>query len=244
MPSALLTRRILIPQQAYYQKVLRIRPDNLILYQPMWEKGGSIAYDLSPQANNGAYTSLTLGQLGIGDGRTAPYFPGGAGFNNIYSAAFAADFGVTAGSISIWYRPANAAMLADGNSYRIISIRADVDNRIVWDKQAPANKYGGFYRAGAVSKGPNWSSSSLAWRHLYVSWDAVDDIVRVLLDGTQLGADLTGLGAWGGALANDACLVGADNTTPTIGWKGWLAHVAIWNVALSLGEAASLARPG
>ncbi|MFV1969356.1 MAG: hypothetical protein ACC628_28375, partial [Pirellulaceae bacterium] len=58
----------------------------------MWEASGSISDDLSPQGNDGAYTGVTLGQPGIGDGRTCPLFDGANDYNNIYSAALNTDF--------------------------------------------------------------------------------------------------------------------------------------------------------
>jgi hypothetical protein len=62
--------------QRYARKMLAVAPNNLIGYWPMWELAGNIAYDRGPEGNNGAYSGVTLGQPGIGDGRSCPYFDG------------------------------------------------------------------------------------------------------------------------------------------------------------------------
>ncbi len=50
----------------YFRKVLSHRP---IAYWPLWEASGSVAFDLAGNALHGAYTGVTLGQVGVGDGR-------------------------------------------------------------------------------------------------------------------------------------------------------------------------------
>jgi len=45
-----------------------------IAYWPMDEQSGTVAVDQSGNGRNGAYTAVTLGQPGMGDGRTAASF--------------------------------------------------------------------------------------------------------------------------------------------------------------------------
>jgi hypothetical protein len=53
----------------------------------MTEPAGAISIDQSNNGRNGAYTGVTLGATGIGDGRTSATFDGATSYNNIYSAA-------------------------------------------------------------------------------------------------------------------------------------------------------------
>ena len=56
----------------YYKKVLATEPANLLAYWPLNEGSGSVADNLEgTAARDGAYTGVTLGQAGIGDGWTA-----------------------------------------------------------------------------------------------------------------------------------------------------------------------------
>ena len=49
----------------YSEKVLALSP---IAYWPLWEAAGAVAEDISGNGFDGAYTGVTLGQTGIGDG--------------------------------------------------------------------------------------------------------------------------------------------------------------------------------
>ena len=108
----------------YYQKVLSYDP---IAYWMMDEKQGAVSYDMvtarNTGARNGAYTGVTLGQPGIGDGNTSPLFDGANDFTNIYSASFNAAFNGAEGTLGIWMRVFNVAVWTDGtgtDQFRIL----------------------------------------------------------------------------------------------------------------------------
>ena len=48
--------------------------------------------DISGNGFDGAYTGVTLGQDGIGDGNTCPLFDGANDFLDFYSAGFSSAF--------------------------------------------------------------------------------------------------------------------------------------------------------
>jgi hypothetical protein len=70
-------------RQEYATKVLSMRP---IAYWPLWEAGGAVANDLSGNGYHGAYTQATLGQMGIGDGRTGITLPGAGSWVDLWDA--------------------------------------------------------------------------------------------------------------------------------------------------------------
>ena len=125
-------------------------PSTLIGLWPMDESGGVISYDHSPENNNGAYTGVTLGQPGIGDGRTSPFFDGANDYNDIYSVAFNADFNPAEGSLQIWRMPFNVGVWTDAVIRYFIHLWADANNEIRILKAGAANTVFMDYRAGGV----------------------------------------------------------------------------------------------
>ncbi len=243
MPALVGSRRILLPQREYYQRVLRVRPDKLVGYWPMWESGGTIAYDLSPQANNGAYTGVDLGYGGIGDHRRAPFFDGTSDFNNIYSAGLAADFSGTEGSAIIWMKVNTVAVWTDGVARRSLRLsNSATSSEIVFQKRTTNNTLRIGYGANSVYQLADLTISTTDWFCASVTWSATANAVKIYINGSQQGAIQTGLDVWGvGALSTTLCTIGASSTTPTQPWYGWLAHCAIWNVALTADEVKALA---
>jgi hypothetical protein len=66
--------------------------------------------------------------------------------------------------------------------------------------------------------------------------------MRAYINGAQVGTTQTSLGTWSGALDSAQTCIGAANTTPASVHSGWLAHPAIWNVALTPAEVAWLSQ--
>ena len=83
--------------------------------------------------------------------------------------------------------------------------------------------------------------TSTDWMHLGLTWSRVADQVKVFYNGAQSGATATGLNAWAGVVTNTQCLIGAASTAPTLVTSGTIAHVAVWNRALTPAEIAALA---
>lgn len=241
MPNPIRVRR-LGSVESYARRVLRTRPGNFVGYWPMSETAGTVAFDLSPQGNNGAYTGVDLAQPGIGDGRVCPWFDGTNDFNNIYSAALNTDFNAAAGTMAAWAR-VNAASVWTDSGYRVVvQLRTDDSNQIYLLKQNTNNTIRALYRANNVTQSVDTTLSLTGWFHLALTWDTAADEVKAYLNGVQSGTTQTGLDTWAGALDSTLCHVGAYSTVPASIWHGWLAHVAIWNAALSAGEMAYLLR--
>lgn len=225
----------------YDLKVIDTFGSSLLAYWPLWELSGTTASDVSGNARNGVYTGVTLAQTGIGDGRTAAYYGGDGDRTNIYSASLAAAFGATEGTLMVWAKANNAGMWTDSTTRRLVYLSADVNNRIIINRDTTANTLSIFYIAGGTNKNRAITISSTAWNCYVITWSKSADEVKVYLNGVQQGATLTGLGTWAGSLLSTTTQIGAQDTSGTNPWFGWLAHVAIGNRALTGAEVAALA---
>ena len=231
-----------VQMQPYSNKILRTRPGNLIQYlmvdEPLEVPAVAVAIDSSPEENDGAYTAVTLGQPGIGDGRTAGVFDGATSFLNSYSGAFNADFDGQEFTIFGWGKVSSAGVWVDATERRLRRLLVDGNNRITVRKSTVNDQLDFLYAAGGTLK--VISSVSLAATLGCFSWagtvSLVADEMKFYLNGVQVGATLTGLGTWVGALDAAQTIIGAASTIPVQVWLGTIAHNPTWNAALNADE--------
>ncbi len=241
------SRRAILPGgPGYYRKVLGTRPGSLIGYWPLWEQTGAAAQELSGVAGTGAYVGVELGRGGMGDGRTAPYFDGTSDYVNVYTAGLASAFSGAEGTMLVWAKAATTVW-TDSTTRRIFLLRADVNNRVIVDKNwgaldTPNDQLVCTYISGGASCQQKTGLQRSGWFSIGITWSFSAGQVRAYVDGVQQGATMTGLGVWVGALTATTCVIGAIDTTPTGPWHGWVAHGALWNAPLNPGEMAALAR--
>lgn len=230
----------------YTQKTLATSMADLIAYWPQAESSGAVVTDESGNGRNGTYVNTpTLGQSGIGDGRTAVlYTAASSQYANVYSAGLSAAFGYTEGTISGWFRVRVAGVWTDGQNRNGAEFNAgNVNNRIVPYRTSTNNTLAIRYAANGVVR-ENTSvalGGSTAWFHMAATWSRSADQFKTYLNGAQYGATLTGLGLWAGALNSANACIAAFSTAPVGLWDGYSAHVALWDTPLSAAQIAALA---
>jgi hypothetical protein len=226
----------------YYQRVLNTYRSNLIVYWPLWDTNGSIAIDVASGRCNGAYTAVTLGQFGVGDGRTTAQFNGATSYVNAYSTGLAGAFNGADGTLSAWARVVNVGVWTDGAARFIANIAAHItDNRVVIAKVNP-NTMRFRYTAGGTAILYDTPYAGTGWTHYAITWSKVANAVHCYINGIDLSGALPGLGVWAGVLNATMTYVGATDSVPTNVWSGQLAHVALWNTALPVSSIMNLAR--
>lgn len=213
---------------SYREKVLGYGP---IAYWMQGEASGNDAYCQVNAAQDGAYTGVTLGQTGIGDGRTSPFFDGANDFNNVQTAALAAAFDGQEGSLLVWAKVSGAGIWTDAVTRRMIYFVVDGNNYVLLMKHPAANTVRARYMANGVLKTNQMAGiSPITWMCWVLTWSKTADTFKVYLGGVQQGATLNGLGVWAGNPVTS--LVGAGSVLPIQVWDGWLAHAALFDSVL------------
>lgn len=228
--------------QTYSQKVAALGP---LAYWPLAEASGTTINDESGNGRNGVYSAagITLGQAGIGDGRTAASFNGSTGTGNIHSASFAGAFNGQEGTAALWFKVA-AGVWTDGAIRKCLHLFADANNRVLMQKTGTNNQLSISYIAGATNETISFvTAGPTTWQHFAVTWSKAADQVKLYVNGAQQGATATSLGTFAGALTAANQRISGTNATPTEPWSGQIAHVAVWNTPLSAVQIASLATP-
>lgn len=222
----------------YAEKVLSYSP---IAYWILGEAAGATAVcQVNSPAQDGAYTGVTLGQPGIGDGNTAPFFDGANDYVDIYSVALRDNISVTEFTIALW---AKVNSWADGTFRRFISIRGDNWDDIIHLFTHNANNT--IFMQYEANNIPVTVQSNLGgtsdWFHLAITVSALADQMKSFVNGAQTGLTQTGLGAWaGGNIDTDRSLIGARFKTANV-MNGWLAHCAVWDTPLTAPQILDLA---
>ena len=217
----------------YSTKVLSYNP---IAYWPLWEASGGVAECLVNSAQNGAYTGVTLGQPGIGDGRTCPLFDGATGFVDVFTTTFRDAFSSTEGAIMLWCKMFNAAVWTDGQNRRAFDFRRDTSNRI-YTLKPNDNEYQLIHTGNGAHAYATHATSTVAWFHWAFSWSLANTETLFYFNGT--GFDTNGAPtAWSDVMTD--ALIGA-NVGPGNYFYGWLAHCAVWDTPLTPAQIADLA---
>jgi hypothetical protein len=185
-----------------------------------------------------------LGQVGIGDNKTCALLDGSTTFVNVYSSALASVFNGPHGTVSIWVKY-SADIWANGNQQYLFTFYVDAGNQIKAYKSSTANSIIFRYTAGGTTKIQSVSSlSSTNFMNVVITHSDADndDEAKWYIDGAQVGTTQTGLGSWTGALATNAVVIGAGNTSPVFVGEGYFAHTAVWKTVLSGAEILALSK--
>ena len=209
----------------YVERVRKMDEANLIGCWTHGESTSAIAFDQSPQKNNGAYTAVALGRAGIGDGGTSALFDGSASFNNIYSVA--SDFNGTEGGLLIWGKVSAAGVWEDSTARSLITLWASNDNRLSINRTTTNNQIRFAYKAGGTLETYDLTISRTGWTAFGLTWSDTGDKVKYFENGVLKETD-TGVGTWSGAVQAAASLIGASNSTPTQVWSGFAGPAFLW----------------
>jgi len=229
------TRKTLLGGGNYTDTVLTTNP---IRYWPLNDASGTSATELVV-GDNGTYVGPTLGQPGIGDGGTSAFFDGALDYVDIYSAAFNTAFNGQEGTVMAWAKVANAGVWTDGAFRRIFTLQQDATERISAYKTNTNDNIASIYIANNIFRLRDYSENSTNWLLYTLTFSKSNDAAIVYLN-TLPAVPLTSLGTSSIVLNPASTIIGSADTTPTQPWYGYLAHVAVWDYALTPAQIAGL----
>jgi len=222
----------------YTQKVIALAP---IAYWPLADLSGSTAVDESGNGRNGTYSNVTLGQPGIGDGRTGASFNGTTSYVDVSAARTA--FNGNEGTLAGWIRITSVGVWTDATFREFVRFLADGSNIVLIDKSSTNNGVRFSRTGGGTNKVATDTSlaGTLGWFHVAMTWSKSADQQIHYINGVQVGATLTGLGTFSGTPAvTTSCLGNASTTTANV-HSGNLGQWALWATPLSAAQILALA---
>jgi hypothetical protein len=219
-------------------KILALAP---VAYYQLAESSGTTATDSSGNGYNGTYINAVPGGTGNGDGQTGATFDGTGDYIDI--SPMSAAFDGAHGTVLVWGK---TAAWTDASVRYLVRIAASTNHLVFIMKTATDNTLN-FRRQAGVANAKSIGDTSLAGSSAYfcaaLTWDTAADELKAYINGVQVGTTQTGLAAFVGAPAATTTAIGALGTTGANSWSGGLAHVAIWNTALTPAQILTLATP-
>jgi len=222
---------------SYKQNIINAFGSSLVAYYPFNEPSGTPATDIKAGLN-GSVTNATVGAAGIGDGRTSYAFTG-TGYGTWLAAKNV--FNGEEGTFMMWCKVSAAADWTDGAFHVAGRSLVDANNTVSIYKENVNNKLATPYKAGAALLTPAlYGVSNTGWFNFGVVWSKSSDIVALLYNGARHDPRTT-LGTWAGvptlmAIASNAA------TSASVAWKGSLAHMMLFNRALTEVETCNVSR--
>lgn len=199
---------------------------------PQNEPAGSTVSRGIVNGYNGAYSNVTLGQPGIGDGNTAALYNGTTSFNNVFSAPLAAVINGAEGSLFAWANIPSGTWSGIG-SRKIVVLQADVNNYIQIDLTNTGTVRFLHNRQGNISVVTTAALSGPAFRFFMMTWSKSTGIgeLRGYLDDIADSENPVSIatGTFTGTPAATTTVIGAASTVPATVWPGKIAPVGVLN---------------
>jgi hypothetical protein len=236
----MILRNALRRQGSYINRIQGLFGSSIVGYWPLNELSGGVAYDHSGHGYDGAYVGPTLGQPGIQAGVPCPLFDGDNDRVDLWSAALAAAFPYTEGSLMIWAKVFDVGVWTDGVNKMFWNFEADGSNLIYSHKMDPHHVFFWWYGSAVGPAVNHHTSDPVDWVCYFFEYSKTGDYIKLYMDGVQVESTGSGLGNWVGTLNS------GHATIATLGgalvWYGWLSHMLILNRPATEAEIIQAAR--
>lgn len=211
---------------------------SVVAYWPLSELSGSVADNLEgTAARDGAYTGVTLGQPGIGDGGTCPLFDG---INDYVSVILASGvFPLAEGTFMIWAKVYDASVWTDATYRHAFTAEYSSKNVSNIHKLSNNNQLLWYRKANDNLDSRQAGYTDVDWMFLLYTFSVANNQFIAYKDGVQVGAIVTDVAAR--VEGATGTFIGSKNASAYF-WYGWLAHALVANRPLVAAEALELSK--
>lgn len=221
-----------------------VRAYQPIQYLRLQEASGTKAYDASGKGRHGTYTAADAAamvgqQAGPVGGRVPAFAAANTSWIDAYSAGLGAAASGAEGAAFVMVK-ANPAMWSDGAQHWFWIMRASATYYLALQKWSTNDQIRLRRFTNSTDLSVSFSYSSPLWFALGMDWSEAAGVVRLYVNGSQVGADGAITVAWSGAI--NLARVGRDVGSGTLYHSGGLAELAVF--AQPLGAAGHLALAG
>ena len=213
---------------------------------PLNETSGTTAYDLTGNSRNGLYKgTYTLNNPGILPGWGSVYV--NVGCVNWYSAAFAAAFNNTAGTVAVWAKP-DPTIFTDTTMRNIfiLNTTGGTSNGQI-RAYRPASAGNEYYIRLETSEGATQQQTIFYdqdqannWKLYAITWDQTTGKACHYVNGDLYG-DYSSFVSFDGTMHSSLAAIGAGaSSSYSYPWMGWLAFSGVASRALNGSEILTL----
>lgn len=226
------------PEPTYSDILLGLNP---IAYWKLDETAGGTAADSSGNGHSGSYSGVTLNGATWVDGSPAPSFDGVNDFVNIYSAGLNSAYTANEVTWFAWIQVNSVGNWTDTTINKVIKFAtANGDGAIDTTGFSNTLRFTRSTYPGGSLQTFNYTGTGAPTTFVPVALtqSLSANELKGYLSGSQVGATQTGLTSWGGSLLSTQTLIGASATSGAQPWHGSIAHVAVFDYALSASQIA------
>lgn len=216
----------------YDQRVLAMNP---ITYWKLNDVSGSQITDYSGNGFHGTHNNVTLGGDTFLNGDPAATFNGTNSFGNVFSSGFASAFNGSEGTLVAWMKIPSPP---EATQRRALRLFGSTGNEVYLDKPNSSVVRAAFV-GSSVSTSKNSSYISNAFIPFVMSWSASSSQFRAFYNGVESGSPAT-LPTWSGSLSGG--VIGASNASGSASWLGSIAHVSVFDYALTPAQVADISQ--
>lgn len=221
------------PTPTYSDIVLSLNP---IAYWKLDDTSGSVATDYSGNGFHGMYSGATLAGDTFLNGDPAATFDGVNDLVNVYSSGLASDFNPHEFTLVFPFR-VSASIWTDGIHRVLGQFYANSTTYTQMHRPNPSNRIDAVFRSGAIKTASASGLTSTNWMIAAMTVSESDDYLKLYINGSQTGS-VNSLPAWPGDTISAANI--ARSTTGGNYWSGSIAHVAVFDYALSPAQITSI----
>ena len=213
----------------YISKVLGYSP---IAYWPLNESAGAAAAICQIDTDqNGTPSNVTFGDtLGPDGVNYAPSFNGISSTISIDTAALEAAFDGDEGTISIWIKVSGSGVWTDGIYRTMLSLYGDSANNFRIQKTNANNNFRVLRLVTDESDIYSATQSTTDWFNFCMRWSVTGGKVEYFIDGSEIVGELSITNSYNSSTFSHATI---GSFGSSYWWSGWLAHVAVFDSALS-----------
>lgn len=224
---------LLFSKQPYAKLVRSMFGTSLLAYYPLDETSGTVVYDRSGNARNGAYVAApTLSNLQAPSGKLAPLFNGSTQYINLTTSGLQTAMNLQEFSVSFWLKTDSAARWDSASNVGMFAALVNGSNSLnIFHQGVAAKSLRSTYVAGGVTAGGNnglYYPSS--WVHITISASKIANEFSLYYNGALVGT-YTPVGTWAGVPSS---LYFGAITGATM--SGWLADLVVTSRPITQAE--------
>lgn len=224
--------------EKYSDRIRTVFGSHLIGYWPMNEETGTVIYDVSGNARNGAYNIITLNNAQSPNNRPSPLFT--TRNANLYSTSLNSAFSGVEGCISMFLKVSEAGKWIEGGKTGFL-FQADANNYIYCVIGGGDYQFVMVYRSGGTNKSYVMLLNNIGWFHMAITWSKVNDRAIFWINGVPVNTATT-LVDWAGELSTGLASLGGYDLVTEI-WNGWKSDVVLLDYEPTRAEMQKLAKP-
>lgn len=209
-----------------------------IVFYPLDEASGTVAYDRSGNGFHSTYENISVGNATFPDGSPCSSWDTATSMIQMYPTGFYPSLNKSEGTLEAWVKAVDASLWSNGNFGAIWeAYHSGQTIRIV--KTATLNQLRFTHDGNGTIRQLDYNTGGLlTWFHVALTWSIINARVRAYLNGSLL-SEMGAPTPIDAALTTDTMCIGRFSNSTSYRWYGNIRNFALHDRELMAAEIAS-----